>query len=92
MEAYLRAFHIRVSGVSSQHSQNQEVIQSFKHNETDVIVSTTLLERGITIENVQVIIYRGHHALYVKETLIQIAGRVGRKPKYPTGKVYIITR
>lgn len=91
MEAYLRAFHIRVSGVSSQRSQNQEVIQSFKNNETDVIVSTTLLERGITIENVQVIIYRGHHALYDERTLIQIAGRVGRKPKYPTGKVYIIT-
>lgn len=78
-------------GVSSKHKHNQEVIQQLKEGKIDCVVTTTLLERGITIEDVQVIVYQGEHALFDEKTLIQIAGRVGRKPNHPTGKVYILT-
>lgn len=56
-----------------------------------MIVSTTLLERGITIEDVQVIVYHGEHDLFDRRTLIQIAGRVGRKISHPQGHVYILS-
>lgn len=88
---YLKKHHIRALGVSSKHTQNQKTIQALKDQQIDVIVSTTLLERGITIEDVQVIVYHGEHTLFDERTLIQIAGRVGRKPNHPIGKVYIIT-
>ncbi|WP_028042056.1 helicase-related protein [Candidatus Stoquefichus massiliensis] len=91
LTTYLARHHIRTLGVSSKHTQNQKVIQALKDQQIDVIVSTTLLERGITIEDVQVIVYHGEHALFDERTLIQIAGRVGRKPHHPIGKVYIIT-
>lgn len=78
-------------GVSSKHKHNQEVINELKEGKIDCIVTTTLLERGITIEDVQVIVYQGEHELFDERTLIQIAGRVGRKPSAPTGKVYILT-
>ena len=44
----------------------------------------------MTVEDVQVIVYHGEHVLFDERTLIQIAGRVGRKPDFPTGKVYIL--
>lgn len=80
-----------IKGVSSQHLHNRETIQELKDGKIQVIVSTTLLERGMTIEDVQVIVYQGEHTLFDERTLIQIAGRVGRKPNFPTGKVYILT-
>ncbi len=81
----------KVKGVSSQHSHNQETLKELKDGQLDVIVSTSLLERGITIEDVQVIIYHGEHALFDRRTLIQMAGRVGRKISHPQGHVYILS-
>ena len=39
----------------------------------------------------QVIIYHGEHALFDRRTLIQMAGRVGRKISHPQGYVYILS-
>lgn len=87
---YLSHYSLKVAGVSSKHSENQKTIEQFKNGQLDVLVSTTLLERGITIEDVQVIIYRGEHSIYQYGTLVQMAGRVGRKPNAPKGHVYIL--
>lgn len=53
-----------------------------KSHEIVIIVCTTVLERGMTVENVQVIILHGEHPLFDKEILIQIAGQ-NRAEKYP---------
>lgn len=82
----------KVAGVSSVHEYNQQNIEALKNGDIDVIVSTTLLERGITIEDVQVIIYHGEHDLFDCRTLIQIAGRVGRKISHPQGHVCILSQ
>lgn len=87
---FLNCFHIRSKGVSSLHHHNQDVIDMLKNGQIQVIVSTTLLERGITIEDVQVLVYHCQHRLFDRRTLIQIAGRVGRKPQYPKGSVYFL--
>lgn len=76
--------------MSSLHQNNQTVISQLKSGEIDCIISTTLLERGVTIEDVQVIVFKGEHVIFDERTLIQIAGRVGRKPAHPTGKIYIL--
>ena len=91
MVRFLHCFHIQTLGVSSLHPHNRESIKALKDGKVQCLVSTTLLERGITIEDVQVIVYQGQHPLFDEKTLIQIAGRVGRKPLHPTGKVYILT-
>ena len=41
--------------------------------------STSVLERGVTIKNLQVIVFNAEHELYDEKSLIQISGRVGRK-------------
>lgn len=88
--SFLKKF-LHVAGVSSLCLNNQQTVEKLKQGQLDVIVSTTLLERGMTIEDVQVIVYEGQHALFDERTLIQMAGRVGRKPQHPDGKVYILT-
>lgn len=88
---YLMRHHICAKGVSSTHENNQQAILQLKQNKLDVVVSTTILERGVTIEDVQVIVLNGEHNLFDSRTLIQIAGRVGRKPDHPTGHIYILT-
>lgn len=88
--AFFKRYHILAMGVSSIHTNNRDVISQLKDDKIQVIITTTLLERGITIENVQVIVYNCQHHLFDRRTLIQIAGRVGRKPNHPTGKVYFL--
>lgn len=69
----------------------QESLKLLKIHQIDCIICTTLLERGITIDNVQVIVLDGAHPIYDKQTLLQIAGRVGRKIEHPGGDITIYT-
>ncbi len=52
-----------------------------------VIFSTAILERGITISNINVIVFNAHHNNFKTNTLIQISGRVGRVAPFTTGTV-----
>lgn len=86
----LQRLGIACDGVSSGHPNPQEPIAKFRNHEIDVLVTTTLLERGVTFKDVHVFVYRAHHQIFNTATLIQIAGRVGRKPDYPSGEVYFV--
>ncbi len=52
-----------------------------------VIFSTAILERGITISNINVVVFNSQHSNFKANTLIQISGRVGRVVPYTTGIV-----
>lgn len=88
--AFLKRFITHISFVSSHSLNIPGSIESLKRSEHYILISTTLLERGITIENVHVIVYSGEHSVFDARTLIQIAGRVGRKPNYPSGDIFIL--
>ena len=57
-----------------------------------MLVTTAVLERGVTVKDLQVIIFGADHPLYTSSALIQISGRVGRKKDAPTGEVVFIAR
>lgn len=65
--------------VHSKKKDRDELISNFKKGKIDYLITTSILERGVTIKNLQVIIYCSNHVIYDAKTLIQIAGRVGRK-------------
>ena len=73
--------------VHSKHSKRSEVIDNFRKGKYKYLVTTAVLERGVTIKNLQVIIYHADHSIYGSYSLVQIAGRVGRKKDAPTGEV-----
>ncbi len=81
---------LHLSFVASNTANKYRVIQEFKENKRKIIVTTTILERGITIDDVQVIVYEAQHPLFDLKTLIQISGRVGRKKAHPTGKIIFL--
>ncbi len=58
------------------------------NNDNNIILSTAVLERGITISNINVMILYCNHKNYSKETLIQMSGRVGRVFPHTKGQIY----
>lgn len=77
--------------VYSDLEKRNENIYKFKNKEFKYIFSTTVLERGITIKDVNVIIIYDRTFAFDKSSLIQMIGRVGRNYKNPYGDAYILT-
>jgi competence protein ComFA len=88
---HLRLLGFKVDVVNSKQENNREKIESLKKGNINIIITTTLLERGITIKDVQVIVYNSDHRVFNASTLIQIAGRVGRNKDAWDGKVYFLS-
>ncbi|MGT2912049.1 DEAD/DEAH box helicase [Streptococcus cameli] len=73
--------------VSSQTENRLEIVEKFRAQEITILVSTTILERGVTFPGVDVLVLQAEHRLYTSSSLIQIAGRAGRSMERPTGIV-----
>ncbi len=58
-----------------------------RDGELDCLVTTTILERGVTFANIDVIVLGADDGVFSTAALVQIAGRAGRKATYPTGLV-----
>ena len=80
----------KITYVYAELEERNTNINAFKNKEYDFIVSTSVLERGITIIDVNVIVYASLKT-FSKESLIQMVGRVGRNILNPSGEVYILT-
>ncbi|MCQ3035585.1 MAG: DEAD/DEAH box helicase family protein [Bacilli bacterium] len=77
--------------VHSKRRGRQTIINDFKHGQYRYLVTTAVLERGVTIKNLQVIIYDSDHEVYTKAALVQISGRAGRKYDAPEGEVIFLS-
>ena len=78
--------------VHSKRNNRKEIIEAFRKKMYRFLVTTSVLERGVTVRDLQVIIMQTDHKIYEKGTLIQIAGRVGRKIDAPTGEVLYLAK
>lgn len=76
--------------VHSKCKDRSEIINNFKNNKYDYLVTTAVLERGVTFKNLQVIIFDADNSIYDSQALIQIAGRVGRKIDAPEGQIIFL--
>lgn len=73
--------------VSSKRKGRERIISEFKKGKYNYLVTTAVLERGVTIKNLQVIVLGADDPIYDAAALIQIAGRAGRKADAPNGEV-----
>ena len=87
---FLNKFLSHGEYVHSKRDKREDIIKKFKEGKYDYLVTTSVLERGVTIKNLQVIIYKSEHSIYDKSSLIQISGRVGRKIDAYDGKVVFL--
>ena len=87
--SYLRWIVPGGAWVHAQSPQRDVHVDNFKKGTLTYLISTSILERGITLKNLQVIIVEGDHPLMEEKTIVQMAGRVGRKKEVPYGDVII---
>ncbi|MGE7121253.1 DEAD/DEAH box helicase [Peribacillus sp. NPDC046944] len=77
----------KVEAVHSKHPERKERVQALRNGEVPGLLTTTILERGVTIERLEVAVIGAEHEVFSESALVQIAGRVGRSSAYPRGKV-----
>ena len=76
------------SYVHSERPDKENVIDDVKTGKLDLLITTSVVERGVTIKNLQVLVFHAdNRSIYDSSTLIQISGRVGRKMDSPDGEV-----
>ena len=73
--------------VHAEHPDRKELVLQLREKKIPGLLTTTILERGITIENVHVAVVGAEQAIFTSSALIQISGRVGRSAKYPDGDI-----
>lgn len=68
-------------------TKRKEKVMRMRNDELDFLVTTTILERGVTFVDVDVIIWHADHSVYTESALVQISGRAGRSKDFPDGNV-----
>lgn len=92
-EKLFNLLNLFVSGGSlvSSKAENRKIdIQRFKNHDLRYLVTTSILERGVTVKDLQVIIYEADSYIFDQASLVQIAGRVGRKIGATGGEVLFL--
>lgn len=80
---------LKILGTYAADETRLEKVQAMRENSIDDLITTTILERGVTFLGIDVLILGGDEPVFSTTTLIQIAGRCGRSIDRPTGLVRI---
>ncbi|KUO73892.1 MAG: restriction endonuclease subunit R [Desulfosporosinus sp. BRH_c37] len=82
----------QVDGSYSADPGRSSKIERLRQGEFDIFVSTTILERGITLSRIQVVVLGADHPVFDERALVQMAGRVGRTIESPVGSVLFMSK
>lgn len=88
MKQMYHCYKTEITSLTYVHSEDVlrfEKVSALRKGEYKVMFTTTILERGFTMENLDVIVLNSH--MFESSALVQIAGRVGRKLEAPSGLV-----
>lgn len=86
-------FFFRCAVFTSKTIDKEKIIDDFHALRYDFLISTTILERGITIKGIDILILHADHPVFNEASLIQMIGRVGRSIEMPTGEgVFLCTK
>ena len=76
--------------VNSKSKNRSKIIEDFRLGKYKYLITTAVLERGVTIKDLQVIVFNSNHKIYNEASLVQISGRVGRKIDSYEGEVIFL--
>ncbi len=80
-----------MEGTSSQDPARTEKVAAFRSRSISLLVTTTILERGVTVPRSDVLILDADSSLFDEASLVQMAGRAGRSKEDPAGTVLFIS-
>lgn len=79
-----------IDSVHAEDPDRMDKVQQFRDKQIDILLTTTILERGVTFPSVDVVVLDAGHDVFDQAALVQIAGRAGRSPDDPFGEVVFI--
>lgn len=78
---------IAIEGTSSKDPDRADKVTAFRNRTITLLVTTTILERGVTVPRSDVFILDADSGLFDEASLVQMAGRAGRSQDDPAGRV-----
>jgi competence protein ComFA len=79
-----------VEGTHSRDPLRDEKVQHFREGKIRVLVTTTIMERGVTVPKTDVVVYFADAPIFDESSLVQISGRTGRSREDPIGQVLFV--
>jgi competence protein ComFA len=79
--------NVPVDNVHADNPLRKEKVERFRKEEIQLLVTTTILERGVTVPFLDVAVLGADHEVFTESALVQMAGRAGRSKDDPNGKV-----
>lgn len=73
------------AGVHADDPDRHAKVMLFREGRIRILVTTTILERGVTIPAAEAAVFGADDPVFDEQALVQIAGRVGRSPDHPAG-------
>jgi late competence protein required for DNA uptake (superfamily II DNA/RNA helicase) len=80
-----------VEGTFSSDPDRGRKVQAFRDGMIWLLVTTTILERGVTIPGTDCLVCNADVPIFDESSLVQIAGRVGRSRADPSGTVIFLS-
>ena len=77
-----------IGGTSSQDPERAGKVTAFRGRRLRLLVTTTILERGVTVPRSDVFVLDADQPLFDAAALVQMAGRAGRSADDPEGRVF----
>lgn len=65
-------------------------VERMRQGQYQILLTTTILERGVTFEHISVVVLQANHRIFNKAALVQISGRADRKGAYHYAQVIFI--
>ncbi|EUJ27928.1 putative late competence protein [Listeria floridensis FSL S10-1187] len=82
-----KAGYSKLDSVHAADRMRKEKTAKLRNGEIQLLLTTTILERGVTFSDVQIGVFGSDGAIFTEAALVQIAGRAGRKADRPNGEV-----
>lgn len=76
-----------IESVHSEDPDRKDKVQKMRDRKMPLLLTTTILERGVTFPNIDVAIFGAEDGIFTESALVQIAGRVGRSADHPSGDI-----
>ncbi|GHH97470.1 DEAD/DEAH box helicase [Neobacillus kokaensis] len=83
----LRQLAPNIEAVHAEDPERKAKVQKMRSKEIPLLLTTTILERGVTFPNIDVAVLGSEDDIFIESALVQIAGRAGRSKDHPDGVV-----
>lgn len=88
VQQFLTRLGYRCATVHAAEPERQQRVQALRRGDLDVLVTTTILERGVTFANCAVVVLQADAPLFSLSALVQMAGRAGRAADFADDPVW----